>query len=161
MKLVRLIAAACVCVPVLCHAVAVKDVAPDFVLKTIDGKNLRLNEYRGQVVLINFWASWCGPCRSENPNLVKAYNQFKDKNFTVLGVSLDRPGQKDKWLKAISDDQLTWTNVSDLQYWNSPVVSLYGFDGIPFNILVDPQGKVIAEGLRGSRLEEKLNEVLQ
>ena len=79
----------------------------------------------------------------------------------MLGVSLDRPGQKDKWMKAISDDQLTWTNISDLQFWNSPVVSLYGIEGIPFNILVDPQGKVIAEGLRGSKLEEKLGEVLQ
>jgi peroxiredoxin len=135
--------------------------APDFAMPDISGKEVKLSSFKGKYVLVDFWASWCGPCRSENPNLVKAYNQFKDKNFTVLGVSLDRPGQKDKWLKAISDDQLTWTNISDLQFWNSPVVSLYGFEGIPFNILVDPQGKVIAEGLRGNGLEEKLGEVLQ
>jgi len=135
--------------------------APDFAMPDVNGKEVKLSSFKGKYVLVDFWASWCGPCRSENPNLVKAYNQFKNKNFTVLGVSLDRPGQKDKWLKAISDDQLVWTNISDLQFWNSAVVSLYGFDGIPFNVLVDPQGKVIAEGLRGSMLEEKLGEVLQ
>jgi peroxiredoxin len=135
--------------------------APDFTMPDINGKEVKLSSFKGKYVLVDFWASWCPPCRSENPNLVKVYNQFKDKNFTVLGVSLDRPGQKDKWLKAISDDQLTWTNVSDLQDWHSAVVSLYGFDGIPFNILVDPQGKVIAEKLRGSLLEEKLGQVLQ
>ena len=135
--------------------------APDFAMPDISGKEVKLSSFKGKYVLVDFWASWCGPCRSENPNLVKAYNQFKDKNFTVLGVSLDRPGQKDKWLKAISDDKLSWTNVSDLQFWNSPVVSLFGFGGIPFNILVDPNGKVIAEGLRGRLLEEKLGKVLQ
>jgi len=135
--------------------------APDFAMPDINGKEVKLSSFKGKYVLVDFWASWCGPCRDENPNLVKAYNQFKDKNFTVLGVSLDRPGQKDKWLKAINDDNLTWTNISDLQWWSSPVVSLYGFEGIPFNILLDPQGKVIAEGLRGSRLEEKLGELLQ
>jgi thiol-disulfide isomerase/thioredoxin len=112
-------------------------------------------------VLVDFWASWCGPCRQENPNVVSAYQQFKDKNFTVLGVSLDRPGQKDKWLKAIKDDKLAWTHISDLQFWNSPVVALYGFDGIPFNVLVDPDGKVIGEGLRGEALRTKLSEVLR
>ena len=112
-------------------------------------------------VLVDFWASWCGPCRGENPNLVMAYNQFKGKNFTVLGVSLDRPGQKDKWLQAIKDDKLAWTHVSDLQEWRSAVIPLYGFDGIPFNVLIDPSGKVIAEGLRGSRLTQTLQEVLQ
>ncbi len=135
--------------------------APDFSMPDVNGKEVKLSSFRGKYVLVDFWASWCGPCRSENPNLVNAYNQFKNKNFTVLGVSLDRPGQKDKWLKAINDDKLAWTNISDLQYWNSPVVALYGFDGIPFNVLVDPQGKVIGEGLRGSGLETKLAEVLK
>jgi peroxiredoxin len=135
--------------------------APDFSMPDINGKEVKLSSFRGKYVLVDFWASWCGPCRSENPNLVNAYNQFKNKNFTVLGVSLDKPGQKDKWLQAIEDDKLAWTNISDLQYWSSPVVSLYGFDGIPFNVLLDPQGKVIAESLRGPGLEGKLEEVLK
>ncbi|HKZ67184.1 MAG TPA: TlpA disulfide reductase family protein [Chitinophagaceae bacterium] len=135
--------------------------APDFSMPDVNGKEVKLSSFRGKYVLVDFWASWCGPCRSENPNLVNAYNQFKNKNFTVLGVSLDRPGQKDKWLQAIKDDKLAWTNISDLQWWSSPVVSLYGFDGIPFNVLIDPQGKVIAESLRGPGLEVKLGEVLE
>jgi len=97
----------------------------------------------------------------ENPNVVKAYNKFKDKNFTILGVSFDRPGQKDNWMKAIMNDNLTWTHVSDLQYWNSPVVSLYKIEGIPYNLLLDPNGKIIAESLRGDGLEAKLSEVLK
>ena len=135
--------------------------APDFAMPDVSGKEIKLSSFKGKYVLVDFWASWCGPCRQENPNLVRAYHQFKNKNFTVLGVSLDRPGQKDKWLKAINDDKLAWTNISDLQFWNSAVVSLYGIDGIPFNVLVDPQGKVIAEGLRGHSLVEKLGEVLR
>ncbi|HKO82823.1 MAG TPA: TlpA disulfide reductase family protein [Chitinophagaceae bacterium] len=135
--------------------------APDFSMPDVNGKEVKLSSFRGKYVLVDFWASWCGPCRNENPNLVNAYNQFKDKNFTVLGVSLDRPGQKDKWLKAIKDDNLTWTNISDLRDWSSPVVALYGFDGIPFNVLIDPQGKVIGESLRGGGLERKLQEVLK
>lgn len=135
--------------------------APDFSMPDVNGKEVKLSSFRGKYVLVDFWASWCGPCRNENPNLVNAYNQFKNKNFTVLGVSLDRPGQKDKWLQAIKDDKLAWTNISDLQFWNSPVVALYGFDGIPFNVLVDPQGKIIAEGLRGSGLEGELKAVLK
>ena len=112
-------------------------------------------------VLIDFWASWCKPCRQENPNVVKAYNRFKDKNFAILGVSLDRPGQKDDWTNAIMQDKLTWTHVSDLMYWNSPIVPLYNISGIPYNVLVDPEGKIIGEKLFGEALEEKLAEVLK
>jgi peroxiredoxin len=135
--------------------------APDFGLPDVNGNEVKLSSFKGKYVLVDFWASWCQPCRGENPNLVKAYDKFKGKNFTILGVSLDRPGQKANWLKAIKDDRLSWTQVSDLQFWSSPVVNLYHFDGIPFNVLVDPQGKVIGEGLRGASLENKLAEVLK
>ncbi|MCZ2458641.1 MAG: TlpA family protein disulfide reductase [Chitinophagales bacterium] len=135
--------------------------APDFTLPDVNGKNVSLSSFRGKYVLVDFWASWCTPCRRENPNVVKAYQQFKDKNFTILGVSLDKPGDKDKWMQAIKDDKLDWTQVSDLKFWNSEVVPLYKIDGIPFNVLLDPQGKVIAESLRGSALENTLQQVLK
>ena len=109
--------------------------------------------------MIDFWASWCGPCRGENPNVVAAYNQFKDKNFTVLGVSLDK--NKQAWLDAIKEDKLTWQHISDLKYWSSAAAPLYGFDGIPYNVLIDPQGKIIATNLRESALQNKLAEVLK
>jgi thiol-disulfide isomerase/thioredoxin len=114
---------------------------------------------RGKYVLVDFWASWCGPCRGENPNVVKAYNTYKDKNFTVLGVSLDK--EKQPWLDAIKADGLTWNHISDLKYWSSAAVSLYGFDGIPFNVLVDPAGKIVATNLRGADLENKLKDILK
>jgi thiol-disulfide isomerase/thioredoxin len=134
--------------------------APDFTLPDVNGKAISLSSFRGKYVLVDFWASWCKPCRLENPNVVQAWQKFKDKNFTILGVSLDRPGQKDEWVKAIREDNLTWTHVSDLQYWNSPVVPLYQIDGIPFNVLLDPAGKVVAQGLRGEALEAKLAELM-
>ncbi|HNR15040.1 MAG TPA: TlpA disulfide reductase family protein [Chitinophagaceae bacterium] len=134
--------------------------APELSLPDPNGKEVKLSSFRGKYVLVDFWASWCKPCREENPTVVKAYNKFKDKNFTILGVSLDRPGQKDEWMKAVMKDNLTWTQVSDLMFWNSPVVQLYGIEGIPYNVLVDPDGKIIAESLRGPALEEKLAAVL-
>lgn len=138
----------------------VNQAAPDFTLPDVNGKPVSLSSFKGKYVLVDFWASWCGPCRQENPAVVSAFQKFKDKNFTILGVSLDRPGQKENWVKAINDDQLTWTHVSDLKFWDSMVVPMYGIDGIPFNVLVDPSGKIIAERLRGEDLEKKLSEVL-
>jgi thiol-disulfide isomerase/thioredoxin len=139
----------------------VGQVAPELILPDVNGKEVKLSSFKGKYVLVDFWASWCGPCRHENPNVVKAYEKFKDKNFAILGVSLDRPGQKEQWQQAIRDDNLSWTQVSDLQYWDSPVVALYHIDGIPYNILVDPGGKIVAEALHGSSLERKLSELIK
>lgn len=142
--------------------VAIGSPAPEFALPDTSGTITSLSSLRGKYVLIDFWASWCAPCRQENPNLVAAYNRFKDKNFTVFGVSLDRENGKEAWLKAIKDDQLEqWPQVSDLKAWQSEVVDLYGIEGIPQNFLIDPDGKIIASNLRGEALEEKLAEVLE
>ncbi len=144
------------------RATAVGTAAPDINLATPAGKALSLKSLRGKYVLVDFWASWCGPCRQENPNVVKAYNQFKDKGkgFTVFSVSLD--DDKDRWTKAIAADGLLWPNhVSDLKKWNNAAAAAYGVQSIPASFLLDPSGKIIAKNLRGAALEAKLAEVLK
>jgi peroxiredoxin len=132
---------------------------PDFTELRTDGKkSMKLSDLRGQVVLLDFWASWCGPCRAENPNVVKNYQKYKEAGFTVMSVSLD--SNKDKWLAAIQADQLSWPNhVSDLGGWNSKVAKLYGVQSIPFTVLIDKDGKVIATNLRGAALEQTLQQI--
>jgi peroxiredoxin len=139
---------------------AVGTSALDFTQPDTTGTPVSLSSFHGKYVLVDFWASWCGPCRAENPNVVENFNQFREKNFTVLGVSLDRPGGKDNWLAAIHKDNLTWTHVSDLQFWNNAAAQLYRVNSIPFNMLIDPSGKIIAKNLRGEMLHSKLCEVL-
>jgi len=136
-------------------------VAPDFTQNDTEGNPVKLSSFRGKYVLVDFWASWCGPCRAENPNVVNAFNQYKDKGFTVLGVSLDDEKGKQKWLDAIKKDGLTWTHVSDLKYWNNEVSKAYGIRSIPQNVLLDPNGVIIGKNLRGKALLDKLAEILK
>ena len=139
--------------------VQVGSVAPDFTLPDVDGNPVSLSSFRGKYVLVDFWAAWCPDCRKENPNIVAAWEKYKDKNFAVLGVSLDR--KRDQWLAAIEKDNLTWTQISDLKYWDSEAAVLYCIRWIPMSFLIDPEGKIVAIGLEGEELHNKLEELLK
>jgi peroxiredoxin len=134
--------------------VAIGAVAPAFTQPTPEGKSVALADYRGRYVLVDFWASWCKPCREENPTVLKAYNTFKSRNFEVLSVSIDN--NREKWLKAIAEDRLPWTQISDLQGVGGQTPRLYGVRSIPQNFLLDPQGKILAVNLHGAELEAAL-----
>ena len=139
---------------------AVGAMAMNFTQNDTLGRAVSLSDFKGKYVLIDFWASWCGPCRAENPNLVKAFNKYKDKNFTVLGVSLDQPGKHQAWMDAIHKDGLDWTQVSDLKFWDNAVAKQYGIRAIPQNFLIDPSGKIVAKNIRGEELDKKLDEII-
>ena len=140
-------------------ATSIGEMAPEFIQNDPDGKAVKLTDFKGKYLLIDFWASWCGPCRGENPNVVKAYAKYNSKGFEILGVSLDT--KKDLWIKAIGDDKLIWKQVSDVKGWDNEVGALYAVRAIPQNFLLDPKGKIIAKNLRGQALESKLAELFK
>ncbi|SRR5690554_427094 len=139
---------------------SIGQVAPDFSAPDPDGNMVSLKESMGKVTLIDFWASWCGPCRIENPNVVALYNEFHDKGLNIIGVSLDREDQREKWLEAIATDKLTWTQVSNLKFWQDPIAKQYNVQSIPATFLLDSEGKIIAKNLRGAELKAKVAEAL-
>ena len=134
-------------------------VAPEIELPNPEGQTVKLSDFRGKYVMIDFWAGWCKPCREENPNVVRLYNEYKDQGFEVFGVSLDRT--REAWIDAIFEDQLTWTQVSDLKYFNSEAATTYQINAIPATYLIDPEGKIIGKDLRGPSLESKLKEIFE
>ena len=138
--------------------VSIGKLAPDIIMADTNGVPFKLSSLRGKVVLIDFWASWCRPCRGENPNVVAAYNAYKDKGFDILGVSLDQ--NKASWIKAINDDKLTWHHVSDLKGWKNEAGKMYGVNSIPHSVLLDKRGIIIATDLRGEELLKKLDEII-
>ncbi len=142
-------------------AVAIGATAPAFTLKTPAGQAVSLADYRGKYVLVDFWASWCGPCRAENPAVTRAYNAYKGRDFDILGVSLDDKKTREKWLKAIADDHLAWTQVSDLRGWQNAAAQRYGVQSIPQNFLIDPTGKIVAANLHGDELTAALARYLK
>ncbi|MRG44067.1 redoxin domain-containing protein [Chitinophaga sp. SYP-B3965] len=141
-------------------AAVIGKAAPLFTQNDTIGKAVNLADFKGKYVLVDFWASWCVPCRAENPNVVKAFKQYQSRNFTVLGVAFEQPDDKDKWMKAIHDDKLTWTHVSDLSFWDNAAGQLYGIRSIPTNVLIGPDGIIVDKNLRGEKLFMKLKELL-
>ena len=139
--------------------VEIGKVAPDFSAPNPEGKTVSLKESLGKVTIIDFWASWCGPCRQENPNVVKLYNQYKDQGLAIIGVSLDKDA--DAWKKAIADDQLAWTQISNVKFWQDPIAKQYGISSIPATFILDSKGVIVAKDLRGAELEAKVAELLK